>query len=438
MPDPVTPDPVPADPAAPDPVTPDPATPDLVPDPVPADPVALPADGRPIRVLYWFSQPTPYVVARFNAAAQRPELDFRAVFSVVRQPDRSWDVDESAWKFPASYLGRFKVPVKELIRLRPDVFLLEYDRWNLALGAVVGLGVARRVAFRVLPNFDAWSTRTWWREIGKHILFRAVDGAKVPGPDGAALAVRYGLPRERVGVVTQSVEVAHYGRGRVMPDADRASRRQQLGVAGCVFTYVGRVWAGKGLDELFAAYRQVRAARTDVSLLIIGDGVDYARYASEQSATPGVRFAGFVQPACLPEWYALSDVLVFPTHGDPNGLVVEEALAAGVPVITSDAAGDIGSRVPASVGRVFPAGDAGALAGAMAELTDPAIRAGMAARAPGWVAGKHDGRYADDLARFALALAGRPRRRTAARRLAAALGRGLAVLATGARAAAAP
>jgi glycosyltransferase involved in cell wall biosynthesis len=393
------------------------------------DPVTPPEDGRRIRVLYWFTQPTPYVVARFNAAAQQPELDFRAVFSEVRQADRSWEVDESAWKFPAGYLGRIKVPLTELIRQRPDVFLLEYDRWNLALGAIIGLGAARRVAFRVLPNFDAWSTRTWWRETGKHVLFRAVDGAKVPGPDGAALAVRYGLPPERVAVVTQSIEVAHYGRSRAMPAQQRASRRQELGLAGCVFTYVGRVWAGKGLDELFAAYRQVRGSGADVSLLIIGDGVDYARYVSAESATPGVRFAGFVQPACLPEWYAISDVLVFPTHGDPNGLVVEEALAAGVPVISSDAAGDIGARVPATVGRVFPVGDAGALARAMAELTDPAVRAGMAARAPGWVAGKDDQRYAQELARFARALAARPPRNTAARRLAAALGRGIAVLA---------
>ena len=39
------------------------------------------------------------------------------------------------------------------------MFLLEYDRWNLALGAVIGFATAQRVAFRVLPNFDAWSTK---------------------------------------------------------------------------------------------------------------------------------------------------------------------------------------------------------------------------------------------------------------------------------------
>jgi glycosyltransferase involved in cell wall biosynthesis len=382
--------------------------------------------GRPLRVLYWFPQPTPYAVARFNAAAQRPELEFHAVFSRVREPDRSWDVDEAAWKFPARYLGRFRVPLRELRRLRPDVFVLEYDRWNLALGAIAGLATAERVAFRVLPNFDAWSTRTWWREIGKNVLFRAIDGAKVPGPDGAALALRYGLPAERATTVTQSVDVVHYGRARGLPAAERQRRRAELGLTGCAFLYVGRVWAGKGLDDLFAAYRQLRATREDVSLLVVGDGVDYERYAAAERATPGVTFAGFVQPADLPEWYATCDALVFPTHGDPNGLVVEEALAAGLPVIASDAAGDIRARVPLAVGLVVPAGDAGALALAMEALAEPSIRVPMASRAPDWVGWKDDERYAADLVRLAQDLMARPRRRTACRAACAAIGRLLA------------
>ena len=381
---------------------------------------------RPLRVLYWFTQPTPYVVARFNTVAQQPGIDFHAVFSLVREPDRSWDVDESGWKFPASYLGRIKVPVRELRRLRPDVFVLEYDRWNLALGAVVGFAAARRVAFRVLPNFDAWSTRTWWRELAKNVLFKAIDGAKVPGPDGAALAARYGLPAQRAAVVTQSVDVAHYARGRAMPAGRRQRLRAARGLSGCVFLYVGRVWAGKGLDELFDAYRQVRAVRDDVSLLVVGDGVDYERYAARETATPGVTFAGFIQPNDIPEWYAVCDVLVFPTHGDPNGLVVEEALAAGCPVIVSDAAGDIRDRVPEGVGRVFPVGDASALASAMTELAEPSVRDLMARRAPDWVAWKNDERYAEDFARFARGLTDKPRRRTRQRAACTAVGRLLA------------
>jgi glycosyltransferase involved in cell wall biosynthesis len=158
-------------------------------------------------------------------------------------------------------------------------------------------------------------------------------------------------------------------------------------------------------------------------LLIVGDGVDLARYTERESDTEGVRFAGFVQPAELPEWYGLCDVLAFPTHGDPNGLVVEEALAAGLPVIVSDAAGDIRARVPQSVGRVFPVGDVEALAEAMQALAEPSVREPMALRAPAWVAWKNDERYAEDLVRFAQDLTASPRRRTRQRAVCTTIGR---------------
>ena len=109
-----------------------------------------------------------------------------------------------------------------------------------------------------------------------------------------------------------------------------------------MFVFVGRLWRGKGLDELLTAYRNLEAEVGDkISLLIIGDGVDERHYRRLFEPLPRVVMPGFVQPAELPGWYALADCLVFPTHGDPNGLVVEEALAAGLPVIVSDAAGDI-------------------------------------------------------------------------------------------------
>ena len=127
------------------------------------------------RVIYWFNQPTPYVVARFNAVADSGAVELEAWFSEVRQSDRSWDVDEGEWRFPACDIParrfgplKLRIPLAELAQTRPDVFVLEYDRLNQAIGALGGRVAARRVGFRVLPNFDAWSQRTWWREAAKH------------------------------------------------------------------------------------------------------------------------------------------------------------------------------------------------------------------------------------------------------------------------------
>jgi glycosyltransferase involved in cell wall biosynthesis len=384
------------------------------------------------RVVYWFNQPTPYVVARFNAVAERGSVEFEAWFSEVRQSDRSWDVDETEWKFPARYIPvrrllgiPLRVPLAELLDTTPDVFVLEYDRLNQALGAVAGKVVAKRLTFRVLPNIDAWSHRTWWRESAKHLLFRTVDGVKIPGPDGQALAMRYGAEPFRASVVRQSIDLGRYGAARAMTPEEREARRSALGLSGCVFLFVGRLWQGKGLDELFTAYRKLELQMGDkVSLLVVGDGVDQTRYRPLFESLPRVVLPGFVQPVELPQWYALADCLVFPTHGDPNGLVVEEAFAAGLPVIVSDAAGDIHQRVPEGVaGYVFAVGSADELYRSMAKMAmDPVHRQSMADRAVELVKSKSVEGYAADFDEFVAEVVSRPPRRGFAARLSRVIG----------------
>lgn len=374
------------------------------------------------RVVFWNHSPTPYFVERLNAVHDLGTLDLEAWFNDRREPDRSWDVDESSWRFRARYIPRRsmfgwseRIPIPELRESKPDLLVQEYDRAHLIAGFACGSAYAKRTAFRVLPNYDSWSRRTWWRELGKQIAFRAVDGAKVPGEDGRRLATRYGSPAPRTHVVTQSIDVAHYGRARSLDTRARTLGRAQLGLEGCVFIYVGRLWNGKGLDDLLAAYGAISGAETS-SLLIVGDGVEEARYRALAASLPRVTFAGFVQPAELPDLYALADVLVFPTLGDPNGLVVEEAMAAGLAVISTSAAGDIRSRVPAGhAGLVVEPGRPAMLADAMTKLAcSPELRAQFARSAAELAEQRSHERYAEDFERFAFAVLATERRRTAA------------------------
>lgn len=376
---------------------------------------------RRVRVAYWVNQPAPYFVGRFNAVADRGTLDFEAWFSETRQPDRSWEVDPSQWRFRArSIPGRrlpltrgrlIRFPLREMRELRPDVLVLEYDRAHFAVTALAATALAGRVCLRVLPNFDAWSRRTWWREAAKALLFRSVDGAKVPGPAGASLAVRYGLPRRRTWTVTQSIDVVHYGSALAVDADERARLRESLHLHGCVFLYIGRLWDGKGVSHLLDAYEIVRAAEPDVSLLLVGDGVDEARYRARAATLPGVAFAGFVQAFDIPRVAAAADVFVFPTLGDPNGLVVEEALASGLPVITTSAAGDIAARVPDPETTVVPPADPHALADRMVRLArSPAERSRLAAAGLALVADRGHDRYAEDFETFILGVLASGRR----------------------------
>jgi glycosyltransferase involved in cell wall biosynthesis len=393
-----------------------------------------PSDEARPRVVYWFESATPATVHRCNAVAQRPEIDFEVWLNQRRGSHRSWDLDRLEWRFKVRYvrarslLGQhFQVPVDELREFRPDLFVHDYDRAHLAVGFIAARAFAGRTAFRVLPNFDTIAHRTWWRELAKHFIFRSVDGAKVSGPEGRALASRYGLPARRAHTVTQSIDIGQFARARDVPEAEIKALRATFGLSGCVFLYVGRLWKHKGLDYLLDAYEQVRA-ECDCSLLLVGDGRDEEHYRRRAAALSGVSLPGFVQEDDLFRFYAVSDVSIFPTLGDAHGLVVEESLAAGLPVVSSESVGNIRYRLQdGKTGFIVPAADAEALATRMRELaTEPALRARLARNTAQAVQDLGHERYAADFVRFVTSVMGTATRTTRGARLAAAMGRAMA------------
>jgi glycosyltransferase involved in cell wall biosynthesis len=301
------------------------------------------------------------------------------------------------------------LPLRELAAARPHLLVCGYDRASPALTSVFAHMFSDRVAFRTLPFYESWTPRTLWRQLALNVLFRLVDGAKVPGRAGREMAGSYGLPDARTWPVTQSIDVPRYSAAREFPAGEREAMRRRLGLRGTTFLYVGRLWSGKGVDTLLDAFRTVRSG-AECSLLIVGDGVDEARFRAQAAGIPDVAFAGFVQPADMIPYYAAADVLVFPTLGDPHGLVVEEALAAGLPVISSDAAGDIRERI-GTMGLVVPAGDRARLAEAMARALKryelAALTAAVREKDPTVYA--HD-RWVEDFEAFVAGILALPRR----------------------------
>jgi glycosyltransferase involved in cell wall biosynthesis len=378
------------------------------------------------RVVYWHNMPTPYQVDRWNAVARRGNLDLEVWFCSKGGTDRSWKIEESAFDFAYRYLPTpfLKLPglaphyyglPPDLVtgRRRPDLLVSLYADPAFLAGWLVARTAGIRTAFRVLPTFDAWIRRAAPKERLKRFVFPRVDGFKVPGPEGAATAIRYGADPARIHVVSQSVDVARLDDARREWSPRREAVRSELGIQGCAFLFVGRLWRGKGVDHLLDAYARLRDLPTATTLLLAGDGMDEERYRAyaRERQLPNVRFLGFVQQDALPRILAASDVLVFPTLGDPYGLVVEEAMASGLPVITTEAAGDIHLRLPdGTAGFVVPPANTDALEQRMRTLAlDPALRRAMAREALRLVASRNHDHYAADFESFVEAVLRSPR-----------------------------
>jgi glycosyltransferase involved in cell wall biosynthesis len=357
------------------------------------------------RVVYWNNIPAPYMVERFTALAERGNLNLEVWFSARTESDRSWAVVEESWRFPYRYLpampGRpaSTVPLPAL-RARPDVLVSLYASPSFMLGSTVARLRGIRTAYWVEVTFDAWITRRRWKERLKSGLLPCADGILTAGRDGAAFAMRYGASPERIFTVPHVIDFDRYATGSARARASREAVRAQLGLRGVTFAYVGRLWSGKGLDQLLDAFAGLEREDThDVSLLLVGDGTDEARL-RKRCADDGfedVVFAGSHDGDALPPLYAAADAFVFPTLGDPFGMVVLEAMACGLPVISTSAAGEIADRIDEGVnGFVVPPADAEALRERMGLLArDPSLRSRMGDAARATVAGQSPAVWAE-------------------------------------------
>jgi glycosyltransferase involved in cell wall biosynthesis len=369
------------------------------------------SDRQKLFVVYWNNIPSPYMVDRFNALADRGEFEFEAWFNDKIEPDRSWKVEEENWRFKYRYIPSMKVAGRTwhfpllLLKRRPDVLVSLYAAPSFALGWAVAKLRGTKTVFRVLMTHDRWVRRHPWKEWAKRFLFRFVDAVETPGEDGKRFAMRYGVPEGRVYLATHTVDIPHFVKGVGESRARRDALRAELGLHGVTFLYVGRLWWGKGVDFLIEAFSDAQGrSRQELSLLLVGDGVDEERLRElcSKRKIRNVVFAGFKQREELPKYFGVSDVFVFPTLGDPYGLVVDEAMACSLPVISTSAAGEIRSRVREGVnGVIVPPEDSLAMADKMLELAGDAEQRGrMGVASSVIVAGHTPERWAEHFERL--------------------------------------
>jgi glycosyltransferase involved in cell wall biosynthesis len=144
--------------------------------------------------------------------------------------------------------------------------------------------------------------------------------------------------------------------------------REQIGVTEhtSVFASSAKLIARKRPFDLLDAVARARGQGVPAHALFIGDGEERGaleRRARAHGIADAVTISGFVNQSELPAWYAASDALVLPSDARETwGLVVNEAMAAGLPVAVSDAAGCAPDLVQPGVnGWTYPCGDVAAL-----------------------------------------------------------------------------
>jgi len=341
----------------------------------------------------------PYRIPVFNALAQRPEVDLHVIFLSENDPSiRQWQIYKDEIKFHYDVLpswrrrfGRYNLllngkVLSTLNKVKPNAVLCGgYNylaSWQCAYWARV-----HRVPLLLWSESTALDKRSGHRlvEFAKARFLGLCRAFVVPGRSSFKYLQDLGLTDDRIFVTPNAVDSELFAGLAEQARRDASQTRARHSLPLRYFLYVGRLVRAKGVYELLEAYARLDSeSRAQVGLLLVGDGTECSELMERAShIVPGdIQFSGFVQRDGLPQLYALADGLIFPTHSDTWGLVVNEAMACGLPVIVTSVAGCAADLVQDGWnGFVVPPGDPAPLAEAMAHIAgDSALRSKMASR----------------------------------------------------------
>ena len=362
-----------------------------------------------LRIGFLVSHPIQYYAPIFRALAQRCDL---TVFFAHRQTAEGqakagygitfqWDID-----LLSGYDSRFLTNVAR--QPSTDAFAgcdtpglaHEIEQGGFDAFLVPGWGLksylqaaraCRRARVPVLVRGDSQlaSQRGGALRVAKGLVFplflRRFDGFLYVGQRNREYLEHYGVRPDRLFFSPHCIDNDAFRAGS---DAARlASPRDRNGPARLLF--VGKLVDSKRPFDLLEAAAMVKDRRVEVAFAGAGEAEARLKQAAAAAGVPTV-FHGFVNQSELPAVYAAADVIVAPSV-ETWGLVVNEAMACGLPAVVSDAVGCGPDLIDESLtGSVFPLGDMSGLARAIERVLalDPArrraaISAKMAVYSPG-------------------------------------------------------
>jgi len=303
-------------------------------------------DGA-MRVALLMNFIAPYRVKLLEALRDRVD-ELRVFISTPMETDRAWDVDWGTLNVTVQRNLTVRRPYRDEFGFSRQLQIhVPYDTLprlsryapNVVISGELGARSIQAAAWRTLhpkSSLLIWGTlsehseRGWGRlrQLTRRAILRRADGALVNGESGARYIHSFGMPDQRIFRVNQPVDVTLFSsKPRRRPDASMSR-----------LLHVGSLTGRKGLTGFSSALAEWgrRNPARGLEVWWLGDGEQRAEL--ETASLPSnisQRFLGNVPYAALPDFYADADILFFPTLLDEWGLVVNEAMAAGLPVLGS-------------------------------------------------------------------------------------------------------
>ena len=280
-----------------------------------------------------------------------PESSFLVVHIAMHESSRS-DMKDDDTYFPYDYpykvlfkrsldqvkfLQRFIRLLKAFHEFKPTILnVTGYFDWAQILLMIY----ARSRGVKVVLSSESSAIdrdRSAMKETIKKWILSQADVFFCFGKSSAHYLLRLGIPRSRITVRHAAVideEIIRSNFLEAQKNGDKAKSN---------FVYVGRLAPEKNLELLIRAFININKKQKDNGkswgLIFVGEGPTRTQLEKLAASDENITFAGGHPWYKVPQWLAQSDVLVLPSKSEPWGLVVNEAMVCGMPVIVSNKCG---------------------------------------------------------------------------------------------------
>jgi glycosyltransferase involved in cell wall biosynthesis len=351
------------------------------------------------RVLFVCSHPTQYSAPAFRAMAGQPGLEILVAYCGlggaaplmdpgfgipvqwdiplldgypwVHVPNKSWRPNDER------VFGLINPGLWRLVRTGAFDALVAYTGYKNA-SFWIAVAAAKASGTPLLFGTDAHELRprdqrivkTYLKRVLWPWLFCLADVVIVPSSRSVILLRSLGIASERVVLTPIIVDNDWWSKRAEMVDGMAPRRRWGISELAKVVLFCGKLQPWKRPQDVLGAFARARVPGS--YLVYAGEGPlrpELEREAEAFGLRQHVRFVGFVNQSSLPEVYKAADLLVVPSEYEPFGVVVNEAMLCGCPVVVSDRVGAGYELVSSGQnGFVFPCGDVTALAGILREV----------------------------------------------------------------------
>ncbi|TYC01386.1 MAG: glycosyltransferase family 4 protein [Kosmotoga sp.] len=282
--------------------------------------------------------------------AKIPNASYDIYYCAQIESDRKWQVPE-ARGIKEFFLKGLSIGKSKHLNLGILKIFKKYDLWIVGGYSIPSaqLLIILCKLFRIpyVIMFDGISPvkihkkENWLKFTWKKFLVHGCTAWLGNGTVGKIYGKKLGITGTKIYNQFLTVDIDRFKELSKRKQEIRLKIRKKLSIPidAFVILYTGRLVKHKGVQDLIEIFEEISSVESNIYLLIVGHGI-YENILKEKSESyNNIHFKGNVEYQKIHEMYLCADLFVLPTYNDPWGLVINEALACELPVITTEAAG---------------------------------------------------------------------------------------------------